>query len=251
MAKPQIVLIPGAWHTPECYSIIIPKLEAHGYTVHTRRLPSVTDSNPPKDLSQDIAAVQDLVTKAIGSGNDVVVIPHSWAGIVAGSALGGFGKKQREAKGEKGGVVRAGYMCAFMAPEGVSLVDAIQGQIPEWWSVKDEQFSVLAPSAQDIFYNDLPPAERAHWISKVSPTHSFHTKASKATGESWKEIPTSYLICEDDLAIPVFAQEAMTKMVQDMGGDLSTERFKCSHSPFLSQPDEVVGWMRRVAGEEV
>jgi len=135
MAKPQIVLIPGAWHKPECFSIIIPKLEAHGYTVHTRQMPSVTESDPPTDLSRDVAAARDLVTKAIGGGNDVVVVPHSWAGLVAGSAFGGMGKKEREAKGEKGGIVRAAYMCAFMAPEGVSLLDAIQHQIPDWWYI--------------------------------------------------------------------------------------------------------------------
>lgn len=90
-------------------------------------------SDPPTDLTKDIAVLRDLVTKAIGDGNDVVVVPHSWAGIVAGSALIGFGKKEREAKGEKGGVVKTAYMCAFLAPEGVSLIDALQGQIPDWW----------------------------------------------------------------------------------------------------------------------
>lgn len=137
MSKPQLVLIPGAWHKPECFSLIIPKLEAHGYTVHTLQLPSV-DASPadiPTDLTKDVEAVRSIVTKAIGAGNDVIVAPHSWAGIVAGSALGGLSKKDREAKGEKGGIVRTAYMCAFMAPQGVSLMDAVQGKVPDWWYV--------------------------------------------------------------------------------------------------------------------
>lgn len=109
-SKPQIVLFPGAWHKPSCFSHIIPKLEAAGYAVRTAQLPSVTDHNPPKDLNADIATVRSTVDEAIGSGNDVVVIPHSWAGIVVGSALTGYSKKEREAKGEKGGVVRCGCM---------------------------------------------------------------------------------------------------------------------------------------------
>ena len=109
-SKPQIVLFPGAWHKPSCFSLIIPKLEAAGYSVHTAQLPSVTDHNPPEDLNADIATVRSTVDEAIGSGNDVVVIPHSWAGIVVGSALTGYSKKEREAKGEKGGVVRCGCM---------------------------------------------------------------------------------------------------------------------------------------------
>jgi pimeloyl-ACP methyl ester carboxylesterase len=137
MSKPQIVLIPGAWHTPAAFSVLTERLESHGYTVHSTQLPSVgSDDNPPEDLSRDIAALQAIVTKAIGDGNDVMVVPHSWSGIVAGSGLVGYGKKQREEKGLKGGVVKGAYMCSFLVPEGVSLMDAIQHQIPDWWEVK-------------------------------------------------------------------------------------------------------------------
>jgi pimeloyl-ACP methyl ester carboxylesterase len=146
MSKPQLVLIPGAWHTPEAFSIIIPKLESHGYTVHTRQLPAVDPSpvDPPTDLTKDVAAVRELVNKAIGDGNDVVVVAHSWAGLVAGCALTGVGKREREAKGEKGGVVRTAYISSFLAPIGVGLMDALQGNIPDWWYV-----DVSAPSSLD------------------------------------------------------------------------------------------------------
>ncbi|KAF2443563.1 alpha/beta-hydrolase [Karstenula rhodostoma CBS 690.94] len=249
MSKPQVVLLPGAWHLPTCFSLIIPKLKAAGYTVHTTQLPSVTDKNPPKDLSADIAAVQTVVEKAIGSGNDVIVVPHSWAGFVAGSALVGYSKKERESKGQKGGVVRCGYMCAFMVPEGVSLSDTNQGPPPTWWTIEGDHFSRLTDSAGDILYSDLPDSQRAHWFEKASRTHSLHAFEAKATGESWKQIPTYYLICEDDLAIPVAGQEAMTGMVKNMGGELWTERLKSSHSPFLSHVGETVAWIKRIAGE--
>jgi hypothetical protein len=135
MSKPQIVLIPGAWHTPVAFTDITARLQSHGYTVHSRQLASVGNPNPPQDLSQDIAILREVVLEAIGDGNDVVVVPHSWSGVVAGSGLVGLGKKQREANGEKGGVIRGAYMCAFIVPEGVSLMDALQGQIPDWWYV--------------------------------------------------------------------------------------------------------------------
>ena len=284
MALPQLVLIPGAWHTPEAFSLIIPKLKSHGYTIHTSQLPSVDadPADPPKDFSKDIAVVRDLVIKAIGNGNDVVVAPHSWAGIVGGSALTGLGKKEREAKGERGGIVRTAYISAFMAPEGVSLMETVQGTIPDWWYVEvsicmrvsfvpprlcracekntvsrptrtnrivlQGIHCICRPSAASIFYSDLPEAQQREWLTKVK-THVFATVQAKATAASWKEIPTHYLLCEDDQAIPAFAQEAMTGMVRDMGGEMEVERIKAGHSPFLSQPDVVVEWLRRVAGE--
>merc|ERR1712194_525698 len=100
----------------------------------------------------------------------------------------------------------------------------------------------------NIFYNDLPVEEQKKWFSKLQ-THAFATKKAKTTTASWREIPTSYLICEDDLAIPAFAQEAMSNGVKEMGGEIEVERIKASHSPFLSQPDVVVEWLRRAAGE--
>jgi hypothetical protein len=136
MAKPQIVLLPGAWHTPSCMAALISKLESLGYGVHTSRLPSVGNPNPPQDLSEDIAVVRSLVEQAIDKDNDVVVFPHSWAGIVTGSALVGLGKKEREAEGKKGGVVRTGYMASFILPKGVSLMDAAGGEIAWWCELK-------------------------------------------------------------------------------------------------------------------
>ncbi|KAF2264250.1 alpha/beta-hydrolase [Lojkania enalia] len=245
MSKPQIVLVPGAWHTPAAFTIIIKKLEDAGYTVYSRQLPSVGNPLPPEDLTQDIAALQELVTEAISSGNDVLVVPHSWSGIVAGSALGGFGKKQREEKGEKGGIIKIAFMAAFVVPEGVSLMDAIQHQIPDWWDIKGEHTHAKDPF---IFYNDLPAEAQQYHMSQLQ-SHSFGTKKAKSTGACWKEIPSWYLLCEDDQAVPAFAQGLMVDRVKEMGGDVLVERIKSGHSPFLSQPDYVVDWIRRATGE--
>lgn len=104
--------------------------------------------------------------------------------------------------------------------------------------------------AGKYLYNDLPEAEQQKWISKIQ-THALGTKQAKATGTSWKEFPTSYLLCEDDLAIPMFAQELMTSMVKEQGGEIEIQRLKSSHSPFLSHPDTTVEWIRRAAGEKI
>ncbi|KAF2183819.1 alpha/beta-hydrolase [Zopfia rhizophila CBS 207.26] len=268
MPKPTIVAIPGAWHSPAAFETVTKKLEALGYTVLSRQMPSVGSDPPPEDLSDDVAAVRDLVLKAIGDSNDVVVVPHSWSGIVAGSALVGLGKKQREANGEKGGVIRTAFMCSFVVPEGVSLMDVINHEIPGWWDIKvlflfvlnrlyiwmsdthDKKGPYTFPNDPNIFYNDLSAEEQQKWMSKLQ-THAFATKKAKSTGAAWKEIPSSYLICEDDNAIPKVAQEAMTKGAKDAGAEMEIEVIKASHSPFLSQPDRVVEFIRRAAGEKV
>ena len=61
----------------------------------------------------------------------------------------------------------------------------------------------------------------------------------------------SYLICENDNAQPLKLQESMIEAARKEGGKVTTERVSSSHSPFLSMPEKVVEWIRRVAGEKV
>lgn len=86
-------------------------------------------------MDLDIAAARALVDYAIGDGNDVVVICHSWGGTVATSAFVGYSKEERANKGLKGGVVKVGYMCAFMIDEGESLSGVLGGKPAPWYDI--------------------------------------------------------------------------------------------------------------------
>jgi len=136
-SKPQLVLIHGAWHSPAYFARITSLLQDHLYVVHSLQLPAVGRAplwTPPEDLSLDVAAARALLDTAIADGKDVIVVCHSWGGTIAGSALVGYGKEEREAKGLKGGVIKCGYMCAFMVDEGVSLQGTV-GEYPTWYEL--------------------------------------------------------------------------------------------------------------------
>jgi alpha-beta hydrolase superfamily lysophospholipase len=156
MEKPQIVVIPGAWHGPIYFEKLQSMLEKAGYTIHVRQLASTGNSQPVKSLDDDIALVRSLVEEAIGDGNDVVVVAHSYGGIVAGSALEGLGKTQREAAGLRGGIVRCGYMSAFIVPKGVSVMDKLGGKPLPWYT----------PEVRRYTTDPCPPSPQSN------PTHS-------------------------------------------------------------------------------
>ncbi|WP_437307271.1 alpha/beta fold hydrolase [Sorangium sp. So ce388] len=59
-------------------------------------------------------------------------------------------------------------------------------------------------------------------------------------GPAWQELPSTYVICERDNAIPVFAQEAMSQRAREV------RRLDAGHSPFLSRPDDVAALVRDV-----
>lgn len=144
MTKPQIVLVPGAWHTPQCFDLITEKLEAHGYSVHSVHMPAVgRDDSPPPDLEEDYAALRQVVKEAIGEGNDVVVVPHSWAGIPVTGGLSGFSKERRKEQSLTGGVVKTAHISTFIIQEGTSMADLVtdKSEQPDWWAIEVGHFS--------------------------------------------------------------------------------------------------------------
>jgi homoserine acetyltransferase len=59
-----------------------------------------------------------------------------------------------------------------------------------------------------------------------------------------------FLLCERDNAIPLEKQRQMCENARNKGANVVTESVFAGHSPFLSKPEVVAGWIRRVAGEK-
>jgi hypothetical protein len=97
MAKPTLIFTPGAWHTPEVFNTVIAKLEAEGYKCITLSLMAVGHEPPVKTLEPDIAAIHEAVFKEIHENeSDIMMVSHSWSGIVVSGALEGLSKAERE-----------------------------------------------------------------------------------------------------------------------------------------------------------
>lgn len=79
--KPDIVLIPGAWHTGDCFDRIVPLLKGKGYSVTALTLPSVGAEPPLENFDQDVHLIHGVVEGLADAGKDVVVVMHSYGGI--------------------------------------------------------------------------------------------------------------------------------------------------------------------------
>lgn len=80
-------------------------------------------------------------------------------------------------------------------------------------------------------------------MTEIRP-HSYKTfEAAFETEASWVKIESSYLVCEDDKAIPVEFQESMVREARERGAIMDVVRVGGGHSPFLGRIDEVVGWI--------
>jgi pimeloyl-ACP methyl ester carboxylesterase len=219
----EFLLVHGAWHGGWAFDPLVRSLEAAGYTARTVDMPSAGST---ADLAADAAVVRDALAE---SSAPTVVVGHSYGGVVISEAAAGAGN-----------VAGLVYLCAFMLDEGESLLGALQGQIPPWIAVDEAAGTSMPTTPVPIFYNDCSEEDAAAAAARLKP-QSLAAFTSEQTAAAWKEMPSTYIICEQDMAIPPAAQEAMSARAG------AVERMDASHSPFLSQPDATAALLQRAA----
>ena len=132
MSEPTIVFAPGAWHTPDCFDIVRERLHQRGWETEAVTYPSVGAEPPNKGLADDAAALRATLEKTADAGKDIVLVVHSYGGLVGQNAVEGLDRKQRHAAGKKGGVINFVYMAAFVAPKGATIKEMLGGQFLPW-----------------------------------------------------------------------------------------------------------------------
>lgn len=124
-----VVLVPGAWNPPGCYSKLVKELEQAGFSATAIQLSSFDAPNPSLvSCTSDTNTVRDALLPLIEEqGKEVVVVSHSYGGIPAGGAARGLSKTARARAGREGGVVAMYYITAFIVPEGTTLLNMMGG----------------------------------------------------------------------------------------------------------------------------
>jgi pimeloyl-ACP methyl ester carboxylesterase len=117
-SKPSILVIPGAaCPSRPFYQPLCDKLSAvHGYKAQTADLQSASRAPPqtPATLEEDAGFFKEILTRLADHGEDVVVVAHSYGGMVATDAVQGLAKADREAQGQAGGVVKLVYLTCMV-----------------------------------------------------------------------------------------------------------------------------------------
>ncbi|KAK1689606.1 Alpha/beta hydrolase fold-1 [Colletotrichum godetiae] len=231
--KPTFVLAPGAWHKETCYSPAQELLEARGYPVEAVEYPSVGAEPPTKGLTDDANAVRAVLQRLADEGKEIVLVVHSYGGLVGANAVEGLGYKQRAKEGKKGGVITFVYLTAFVVPKGKCIREMLGGQFLPW--MKFEGNYVYAQTPEEIFYHDVAPETRVKAIEQLQH-QSAQVFDDVVTYEPWHEIDSMFFFCNEDKAIPLAVQQGMATL---LGPTAITFSSKASHSPFLSQPGDV------------
>jgi pimeloyl-ACP methyl ester carboxylesterase len=222
--EPTLVFIHGAFHGSWVWRELFTQLSVPGWRLQTVELPSVAAKGEPRgDLFDDADAVRRVLVSIDGP---IVAVAHSYGGVPLTQAAAGVPN-----------VHHLVYLCAFQLDVGESLLDDI-GEPPNWWIIDDDTISPDRPV--DTFYADVSP-DLAGWaVSQLRPSTYLHVKQSP-TAAAWRDIPSTYVICEHDRALPASGQEQMARRATNV------HRLPCSHSPMLSRVPETAAIIADVA----
>jgi pimeloyl-ACP methyl ester carboxylesterase len=131
--KPTVLIIHGAWHHPAYFASVIDLLKAQGYDAVCPHLPTCNhDETPTKTLADDIALIRDTASTLADDGKEIIVLMHSYGGVVGTDALYGLSTSERVRQGFKGVLKRLVYMRAFIPHKGQSLSGIFGGGLPPY-----------------------------------------------------------------------------------------------------------------------
>ena len=85
--KPTLVLVHGAFHGPEAFHLIKPKLEALGYPVVAVALASVGTAHPAATYLDDVAAIHEEILPILDEGKEVILVTQYVLQYKVGSAV--------------------------------------------------------------------------------------------------------------------------------------------------------------------
>lgn len=216
-----VMLVHGAWHQPNSWATLETELHALGHGTHTPALPSAGE-HPTAGMHDDAAV---LAAELASIAGPVVLLGHSYGGIPITEAAAGMGN-----------VDRLIYLAAYMPDKGQSMY-TIHG-IPD-----PEDTSGLFPLINEprtSLYGDLPDADAEQAVSKLV-NQTIRSFAEKVDAAAWRNIPSTYIITEQDKAIPPALQEQMAAQAAEI------RRFAGGHSPFLSQPRRLAALIDEIA----
>jgi pimeloyl-ACP methyl ester carboxylesterase len=221
--RSTIVLVHGAFAESASWDDVIEPLVAEGHRV-------VAAANPLRGLASDAQSVSDLVRTIEGP---VVLVAHSYGGAVISNV-------DRDA-GEIVGLV---YVNGF-APEPGENCFQLAGMFPGSMLGEETARPVsrsdgttdlyIAPdSFHDIFCQDVPAPQAALMAATQRPASQEALVEPSGEHPLWKELPSWFLIGEEDRIIPAAVQHFMAKRA---GAHRTIEIPGASHAAAVSHPD--------------
>ena len=249
--KPSIVLVHGIWHSPLTYVKLSTALQRIGYDVHAPFLPSCTGARPPTaSLPEDTQLVRRLVEILADQGRPIIMVMHSYGGVVGCNALEGLDIKSRASNGKTGGVAQLIGLAAHIHPKHFAILDIVREMgnedlIPAAFDISDDG-SCMSGDPRPLLFDGVPE-EGADSLLLTLSRSNFNSLESKVQFEAWKHIPLTYVHTRQDITLPTHYQWRILAKMEKAGISAKVVELDTGHSPFVTRTEEVVKIVEDVA----
>ena len=209
MPADTILLVHGAWHGGWCWDRVRPALEAAGFEVRTPTLPGL-DADEQTGVAPSLQDhVQAVVGEAERSPGRVLLVGHSYGGMVVTGAAGRIGDRLA-------GVV---YLDAAVPSDGQSFASHIPGIDAEAVGRREAAFRQMAGGTEWL---PVPPFEMIgisdqedrDWLGPRLRPHPLRTwlEAVQVPGGGLAGVPRTYVLATDPpttlMGYPLHGQNA-------------------------------------------
>ncbi|GAM88148.1 hypothetical protein ANO11243_061790 [Dothideomycetidae sp. 11243] len=255
-----ILFITGSYSLPAAYQSFIDAISKAGYEINTPHLPTVglrsREGRPGQGPSMydDADLVSRELADLVDRGKDVVLIGHSYGGIPMSQATKGFSKKERQAQGKAGGVVHLAYYSALVPPLGgsaESLLSTIAQEKRPPISIDADGWMLIEDPAATaaMVCQDMPGDDAAEYVRGFTK-HSARSFMDKLTYAGYEDIPSSWLLTEQDLAgPPPFQREMIATIEKASGAKVDVTSIQGSHICHVVKEKEFYAWVMGIIGK--
>jgi pimeloyl-ACP methyl ester carboxylesterase len=192
-------------------------LAGHGISSIAVALPSCGEAGDELgDLYADVDACHSAIAEAAGP---VVLCGHSYGGTVITEA------------GSDDRVTQLLYVTSVMPEAGQSQADVLGSEPAPWMMPGDDGTVGVRPDlVRELFLQDCDEDTTEQAVDRL--TRQSLTPFTQAPRQiAWRQKPTTYFVCTEDLAVPA---EVQRRRVKESARAVA---FHAGHHPFLSRPE--------------
>jgi pimeloyl-ACP methyl ester carboxylesterase len=169
--------------------------------------------------------------------------------VLVGHSMGGYPNTAAAERAAKR-ISRLVYLAAYVPLSGRSLTEMRERgprqPLTEAMIRSEDGITVGLDPAQIAakFYHDCPDGTVDYARDRLTPQPIKPTATPLDVTERSAAVPASYIVCEDDRAIPPEYQGEMASRVD------GRHALPCGHSPFFALPADLADLLTRIAKEQ-